>query len=236
MAAVTPSTMILASLVYAGEKIIGATLTAAEQTHHLEGMNTMLASWSLEKLMCYQLVQEDFALTTSVGSYTIGAGGAFNTARPTKIVDPCFVRDSGNIDYGVTIVDAKTYGMLSQKDTDGTYPRYLFYDAAFAASLATIFLYPEPTSSLTLFINSHKQLTRFASISETVVLPPGYQMAIETNYAILACAGYRDPPAAVVKLARDSKAAIKGINLPSGILRMDPSLVGASRSNILSNA
>lgn len=232
----TPSTMIVAALILTGEKTIGGTLTSAEETHHLARLNAMLESWSLERLMCYQLVQESLALTTSTGSYTIGSGGAFNTARPARIVDPCFIRDSSNIDYQLDIIDAKTYGEISLKTLDGSIPLYLFYDTAFVTSLATIFLYPEPSANLTLYINSWKALQSFALISTTVVLPPGYQEAIEYNYAIRASAGVRQVPQEVVLIARQSKAAIKGVNLPAGILRLDPGVAGrGAHSNILIN-
>jgi hypothetical protein len=232
----TPLSMILSSLVYTGAKTIGATLTTAEQTHHLSRLNAMLESWSLDSLMCYQLVQESFPLTSSIGSYTIGSGGAFNTARPAKIVDPCFIRDSASIDSPVEIIDAKAYGRLSLKSSDGSYPRALFYDAAFVAGLATVYLYPEPAASLTLYINSWKALQSFATIGETVVLPPGYQLAIESNYAINAAAGFRAVPTEVAKIARDSKAAIMSVNAPAGVLRMPAGIAGGTRSNILEGA
>src|SRR3990167_8939528 len=225
----TPSTMILNSLVMLGDKVIGGTLSSAEQTHYLARLNTMIESWSLNRLMCYQIVQESKALTTSVGSYTIGSGGTWNTDRPNEIVDPCFIRDSSNIDYPLEIINAQAYGEITSKTVDGTIPQYLFYDSAFVTSLATIFLYPEPSASLTLYINSWKQLQTFATISTTVVLPLGYQRAIETNFAIEVSPGFIDPSPALVKIARDSKAAIMSLNAPTGILRIDPGLVGTGR-------
>lgn len=229
----TPSTMIIRSLRLIGEKTVGDSLTSGEQTAYLADLNTMLASWSLEKLMCYQLVQESLALTSSVGSYTIGSGGAFNTTRPTKIVDPCFIRDASNIDYEVEVVDADSYGKLLQKTVDGSTPRYLFYDAAFVSSLATIYIYPEPGASLTLYINSHKQLQSFTTISDTVTLPPGYQRAIEFNLAIELAGGFVDVSSEVVKIARESKAILKGTNLPAGIMRLDSGVAGRVHSSIL---
>ena len=47
------------------------------ETAYLADLNTMMESWSLERLMVYQLLQESKALTASTGSYTIGTGGAF---------------------------------------------------------------------------------------------------------------------------------------------------------------
>jgi hypothetical protein len=90
---VAVSTLILNALIANGEKVIGGTLTTAEQPYYLGKLNAMLESWSLDRRMCYSVTQESFALTASTGTYTIGSGGAFNTARPTKILN-AFVRDS----------------------------------------------------------------------------------------------------------------------------------------------
>lgn len=234
----TPSTLILASLVLVGEKQIGGTLTTDEQTHWLARLNGMLESWSLDRLLCYQLLQESLALTTGTASYTIGAAGAFATDRPNKIVDPCFIRDSSNIDYPIQIIDAQAYGRIALKSVGNTYPSYLFYDSAFVSSLATIFLYPKPSASLTLFINSWKQLQQFAAIGTTVVLPPGYQLAIESNFAIHAAAGYKPISKELAIIARDSKAAIMALNVPSMNMRMPPGLPGAGGrgASILTNS
>jgi hypothetical protein len=229
----TPSTMILRSLRLIGEKTLADTLSSNEQTAYLSDLNTMLESWSLDRLMCYQIVQESRTLTASVGSFTIGSAGTWNTARPTKIVDPCFTRDSGNIDYPLEIISAEAYGTIRQKTSDGSYPSYMFYDSAFVTSLGTIFLYPEPTSGLTLYINSWKQLQTFATISTTVVLPPGYQRAIEFNFAVEVAGGFINVSPEVVKIARESKAAIKGLNIPVGILQLPVGVVSSGRSNIL---
>ena len=225
--------MILRALRLIGEKAVAGTLSSDEQTAYLADLNTMMESWSLERLMVYQLLQESKALTASTGSYTIGTGGAFNTTRPTKIVDPCFIRDSDDIDREVTLIDAPTYGRLCNKTLDSTYPQYLFYDGAFASSLGTIYLYPEPAASLTLYINSWKQLQTFALISTTVVLPPGYQRAIEFNLAIELAGGFTNVSQEVAKIARESKAAIKAFNAPAGVLRLPGGVAGHGRASIL---
>lgn len=229
----TASSMIIRALQMTGEKSIGDTLTTAEETAFLSALNAMLESWSTERLYCYQIVQESFSLSTSVGSYTIGSGGTFNTTRPTKIVDPCFIRDSSNYDSPLEIIDAVAYGRIIQKTLDGTYPIYLFYNTAFVSSLGTIFLYPEPSASLTLYINSWRQLTQFATIGETMVLPPGYQRAIESNLCVELSPGYIEVSPAVLKIAQESKAAIKRLNLPSPVMRMDAGVTHGRRASIL---
>ena len=227
------STHVLRALRMTGEKARGDTLTSDEQVECLAELNSMLDSWALERLMCYQIVQESLALTTSTASYTIGSGGAFNTTRPVKIVDPCFIRDSSNLDTPVRLIGAEQYGRIVQKSAGYTYPTDMFYDSGFSAtSTATLYLYPSPSASLTLFINSWKAVGTFSTMSQTVSLPPGYQLAIESNYAIHSAAGLTPVSAELAKIARDSKAAIKSVNLPDTVSRLDAGIVRGRRSNI----
>jgi hypothetical protein len=228
------STMILRSLRMIGEKARGETLDTNEQTECLAELNSMMDAWSIERLMCYQVTQESFALTANTVSYTIGSGATFNTTRPTKIIDPCFIRDSSNLDSPVQIIDSETYGRIVQKSVGQTYPSYLFYDHGFDASgYATINVYPAPSSALTLFINSWKQLQSFSNVSTAMLLPPGYQLAIESNFAIHLAAGQTNISPEVAKLARDSKAAIKSINIPDTMMSLDVGVVRGYGSNIL---
>lgn len=229
------STLILNALVLTGEKSIDvSSLTSAEQTYHLSRLNSMLDSWSNERLMIHQLSQTSFALTASQGSYSIGNGGNFNMTRPTKIVDPCFIRDSDGFDSTLEIINAEAYGRIVDKDADGTYPVYLFYDFGYSAtSTGTLFFWPEPDTGLSTFINTLQPLATFSSISATLLFPPGYQDAIESNYAIRSAIGQLPVTPELTAFARQSKAAIKSINLPAPVLRLDYGVAGGGRSNIL---
>ena len=227
--------MILRSLRLIGEKARGATLTANEQTECLDSLNAMMESWTIDRLMVYQITQESFALTASQGAYTIGTGGNFNTTRPTRLVDPCFIRDGSNYDSPVRLINIDAYGKIVDKTTDGSYPTYLYYDAGFSAtSTATINLYPEPQAGLTLYINSWKQLQSFANVSTALLLPPGYERAIVFNYAIEEAGGFTSVSPEVAKIARESKAAIKSMNLPDVTMRVETGILSVyGRSNIL---
>lgn len=231
MAAV--STMILRSMRLIGEKARGATLTSTEQTETLDEFNTFMEATATERLLCYQLVQDSTPLTASTNSYTIGTNGAFAVARPVKIVDPCFVRDSGGMDTPVQILDAEAYGRIVLKSAGYTYPTSLFYDSGFSAtSTGTIYLYPSPQGGLTLFINSWKQLGTVSTLSQNLSLPPGYQLFIESNFAIHLAAGQRPISAELAKIARDSKAMVKGGNVPETVMQVEAALHPSYRSNI----
>ena len=224
----TGTQLIVDALTMIGDKSPGGTLTSAEQTHWLRAFNRMLDAWSIERLMVFNLLEESKALTASDGTYTIGSGGDWNTTRPTRITQ-AWIRDSSSQDSDVEIIGAEAYNLIVSKTVDGTYPQYLYYDAAMASGLGTIYLYPEPASSLTLYINSWKQFSALAAIGDSVSLPPGYEAAIVSNFAIWASAGQRPVPAEVVKLARDTKAAIKSVNLPDVRMRLDAGLLQSSR-------
>ena len=228
------STMILRSLRLTGEKIRGGSLTASEQTECLAELNSMLDSWSNERLMIFTLSQTSFALTASTGTYTIGSGADFNMTRPTKLMDPCFTRDTDDTDMPLKIIDAPTYGTIIDKTLGFTTPQYIFYDYGYSAtSTATIRLYPLPDTGLTLFINTLQPLQAFSTMTHTVLFPPGYQRAIEYNYAVEASGGFTNVDPSVAMIARQSKAAIKSVNLPQPVSRLDYGIAGGMKSSIL---
>lgn len=230
----TSGDMITTAFVDAGIRDPGETIPSEDSAYGLAKLNSMLDSASINRLLIYQLLQESKALTSSVGSYTIGSGGAFNTTRPTKIVDPSFIRDSGNSDYPLEIIEAPQYGAVRFKSSDGAIPSYLFYDNADVAGLGTIYLYPEPGISLTLYINSWKHLQSFASLTTDLVMPPGYQLYIESNLAVALCPTYGKRVNPDLKqTAKEAKAAVEGFNAPAGALGM-PAMPGIRRrSSIL---
>jgi hypothetical protein len=195
----------------------------------------MLDSWSNERNFIHTVSETSFPLTATKGAYTIGPGADFNMTRPMRIIDPCFVRDGDDNDYALEILDVQAYGYLVDKDVDGSYPRYLYYDHGYSAtSTARIFFWPEPEAGLSTYINTLQPLQSFTSMSETLLMPPGYQRAIETNYAIEASPGVFSASPELIRIAREAKAAIKQLNSESPISRLDYGIVrGHRRTNIL---
>lgn len=225
----TPSTMIIRSLQLIGEKGIGDTLTAAEETAYLAALNSMMESWSLERLLVYHILDEVFSLTAGDGSYTIGTGGDFNTTRPLKI-EGAVIRDTDDADSGVEVLGADAWRRIVLKTSTGnSYPSYLYYDPQFTTGRGVINLWPEPQAGLRLVISSWKQLQTFAAISTTLALPPGYERAIIYNLAIELAGGMIEPAPSVVKIARESKGAIKRVNVPDMSMTLNPALAGVGR-------
>ena len=226
------STMVLNSLIMTGEKSIQVTsFTTAETNYHLSRLNSMMDSWSNERLLIFSLQQTSFALTASDGSYSIGSGGDFNMTRPIKIVDPCFTRDVDNTDIPLELIDADTYGRIVDKTLGDSTPQYMYYDSGYSAtSTATIRLYPLPSSGLTIYLNTLQPLQTFSTFSVTLQLPPGYQNAIETNYAVMSAFGVTEVSPLLIDAAKKTKAAIKTTNLTAPIMRLDYGVQGGTYS------
>ena len=209
------------------------TLTANEASDGLEALNGMLESFSLERLMVYQILEENFPLVAGTADYTIGSGGTFSTTRPIKI-ESAFLRDSGSIDTPVVVIDNDAYDAIQLKTTQAR-PEYLYYDPIYP--LAYVRLMYVPDAVYTLYLNSWKQLQQFTDGTTSLALPPGYSRMIVYNLAIEMNAEYQTKLAPeVVAIATQSKAAIKRLNAPAPIASVAEVTMkrsGPGRRNIL---
>jgi hypothetical protein len=132
------------------------------------------------------------------------------------------VRDGSAYDYPLKIVPLETYGLITDKTAGAAIPTHLYYDKGYSAtSTATLTLYPPPSAGLTLFIHSWKQMQSVSTMSETVMFPAGYRLMFESNFAIHLAAGFTEVSKEVAKIARESKAAVKAINLPDMVMRLE---------------
>lgn len=219
----------------------GDSATANEAAALLYDMNAMLDAWSIDKLLVYQIQQTNHSWASGNASRTIGSGGNFNTTRPYKIEPQGnFFRTSGNLDYPLQVYPRQLYDQIVQKSAGGSIPEFLFVDTGYP--LITLYAYPVPSETLTLYLNHWKPLQSFSGLSTDLSLPPGYQAAIEFNLALWSA--YRfgrkavEAAAALKDQAALLKAAIKSVNRDDMVATIDPALTGAGgrRSRIESDS
>ena len=190
----------------------------------------MLGSWSVEGGLVYNETKETFSLTDGTASYTIGAGGDFNTVKPYEI-QSAFVTQSVN-DYNLQKYDQKQYALIQDKATSGI-PYYYYFDNNFP--LSTIFLYPVPSNTPTITLYSTKILTAFTGLTDDISLPQGYDRAIVYNLATALAPDYEKEASPTVKeIAKSSKGIVFSSNSrnENNVSYVDSALAGNLSFNI----
>jgi len=94
-----------------------------------------------------------------------------------------------------------------------------------------------PTSSVLTGVLYHQSpVAQFTALTDTLVLPPGWQFFMQENLAAFFAATFREnlpPDPQLLQSARDSKAAIKRSNTRLQEMALDPAVTyGSPRSNI----
>lgn len=187
----------------------GESPSADETTDVLAALNGMLDAWRNERLMVYAIQDEALSMTGGDGSYTIGPSGDLNTTRPVKI-ESAFVRSNG-VDYPVDPLTASEYAAIPDKASQSYIPEWFYYAPTMATG--TLKLYPVPSASNTLYLQTWVPLASIHSAETTVTLPPGWEDAIDYNLAVRIAPEFeKNPSAIVLQIAAETKAQVKRIN------------------------
>lgn len=175
-------------------------ITAEMADDGLRKLNSLLQSWSVEKLLPYSPTYETFTLSTGVASYTWGTGGTWNTARPIEIVNMnVTVAGSSSPLYEMQI---NTYYNIAVKTTQDVPERFYF---APEYPLAKVYLYPVPASTYTLSVNSFKPFVQYTDLTDVILLPEDYIFPLELHLAIALSPQY-DMPISQIFYAEAQKA------------------------------
>lgn len=187
----------------------GETASTDEAADGLEALNALLETWRNERLMAYAFEELTLTLSNSTASYTIGSGGSVNTTRPVDI-EEAWIVDS-NTSYPVMKMTEEQYVAIPDKTTTSDWPDRFLYRPSMATG--TIIVHPVPNATRTMKLLVRTPVTAFATTGTTVTLPPGWERALAANLAMdLAPEFETEPSAALVRMARESKAALKSNN------------------------
>jgi len=201
---------------------------ADESADGLTSLNSMLESWSIERMMVYYIVQEALTLVASQKTYTMGSGGDLDTTRPTQIDNSCFVTIN-SVDYPLELIDGDAYADIVFKAVESNLQYYLFVD--YQNPLVRLNFYPTPSTAGTAQIRSWKQLQQFSGLTTVLALPPGHERAIVYNLAVEYWGTEFGQALApnVERIAITSKANIKRINAISPIMRSEVGYMNRNR-------
>lgn len=209
-----------------GSISVGETLDADEANEALETFNELLESLSLSTQGVWNQPTQTLTLTSGQATYTIGSGGNFNTTAPVNILDAYIIYN--NVSRPVEIIDQPRYDSIIYKPQSTTYPAYLLHQNT--VPLGNIILWPSPMTAMQLVINATAQFTPYATLSDTVTLPPGAKRMLKFLLAMELADDYGAPidPSLRAK-AMEAKAAYMRANArPQAPMQFDSTLTGSN--------
>lgn len=214
--------LIRKSMLLIGAISSGESLSADEASDGLSSLNDLLDSWSTDGLLIPAMVREEFTLVPAQASYTIGAGGNFNTSNPQIIEEARLLDVSGSTPYELPlkIYNVQEYADLTQKTLTTSQPEALYFSRG--TPLSTISLYTVPSVANKLVLYSRKALTNFTNINNDIELPAGYQRALRYNLALELAVEYGKAPSDYIMMtAQELKAQLMRVNLDPVYMKSD---------------
>lgn len=176
------------------------------------------------------------ALSTTVLAeqfqYTIP--GDFAIPRPLRITKAFsrFSTSSGALDFPIDIISEGQWTELGLKQLPGPWPLVIYYNPTYP--FGTIYCYPAPSAAVEVHIWTDTIISEFQNVTQPINLPQGYSRAIKWNLAQEIWPEYYDDPlpGAIIKMAKESKDAIRNLNaIPAAVANYDAALMGHRRAN-----
>ena len=223
----TAQQLINRALTSIGVLASGETATANQSADALVSLNDLLQAWSNDGLLVSGQTIISKAMS-GAASYTIGSGGDINTSRPTEFDNIYYSLNS--VDYPVKIVTLEEYDSIPNKSVIGTIPDIVAF--RFGYPLITMYIYPQPSSG-TLYLETFKPLTEFASLATSASFPVGYERALRLNLAVELMPEYGIDNPTLTGMALEAKNALKRTNYRAVKLKNDVPTGWDVYSNIL---
>lgn len=214
------------AMVMIGRLASGDSPTAAENADSLIILNELLDSWTAELGPVYGETVESLTWATGQATRTIGVSGNLNTARPQQILRASATIST--VDYDLSLISNQEYQAIPIKTQTGSIPLALAYNPTFASSLGTLYMWPVPSSAVTLLLTSIKPLAAVSALSGTVTLPPGYAEALRYNLAVRYASYFgAQLDGFIVKQAADTKRNLLISNMSQQPMSLDPMVPGS---------
>lgn len=197
----------VSDLIHSSMRLIGAIASAEVlETNELNdafvSLNQMLASWNTEGLSLASRKRLTMGVYGS-NQYTL-------SERPIRIESASV--SSGGIDSQLEIVDSAGWETTPEKQAQSVYVKVLYCDYAYPTS--TVYIAPIPRLGGTLEVWIYSPLTQFASVSQVIDLPTGYEIAIRFNLAMTLLPEYprSQPDPTLPAQAQNYKASLAQLN------------------------
>jgi hypothetical protein len=201
-------------------------------TDALTVLNSMLTTWSVDRLNIFQIRRDVYSLAANQQTYQIGDGAPdFNAARPIRIDGAAVIYSPSGVyqpELPLGIWTVQQWEQLRIKNIPSTIPTNLYPDNAYP--FCNLNVWPIPTISLPFVLYTWAALNAglaVGALDTELSFPPGYEDAIRYNLAVrLAPEWDKKLREDVSMLAKESKMFIQSLNAPAPVLQCDPAIAG----------
>ena len=151
---------------------IGEVPDSDQAANGLVSLNDLMESLANENLMMYAATDTPITMTGAL-SYNLDT-----TTRYISLDNAYF--SSNGVDYPLSIITKEQYQDISNKALTGSIPSCVMYDTQFPTGV--LYVYPAPSAG-TITVSGRKPFAAFATLTDTVSLPPGYNAMLRANLA-----------------------------------------------------
>ena len=204
----------------------GQTVSPAQGQDGLRRLNAMISSWSIHRLAIPFISREVFNVVALQSTYTVGPGGDFDTIRPTQITGASLLLNSSTppIEIPNGILTDNMYEAIAIKGLTALLWTSAYFNPLYASGLASIFLWPTPTTADNDFVLYRgDQVQGFSNLTTAASFPPGYFEAFEYQLALRLAIPYgQQPSQGLQRMAAEAFATIKRENYKMNDAQLDP--------------
>lgn len=204
---------------------VGQAASNTDTQDMLTRANFMLGQWNRRRWLVYHLV-DTACPVTGAQTYSVGAGGDFNVARPDRI-EAAFIRqlypnNLSPVDWPlIEIKSREEYSRVPLKSLRTSPAGWFFYDSDYPNG--KLFPWPVPQGQYEIHILTKSVLGAITDAAADLILPPEYYDAIYWNLMQRARVAYRLPEDKMVNgQAKASLNTIRRANFQIGKLQLFP--------------
>ena len=193
----------------------------------LDALNTMLDSWSTERLLTYTRPRLSLTLVPGRGTYTWGVStplADLPREPPVRLELAILTVDDTvpGLEWPLTILDQTEYEAgIYTKALESSYPTYLYLEQS--QPVNTLHIWPVPTLPYTVQLLPWQAHSPYESYDAVLDWPAGYQRAFQFNLALELAPQYGvEPSPMILRTADESKRALYPINTEIGRIALFP--------------
>lgn len=231
---ITATAIITTALANDGIIGVGETPTAAMLADGLSRLDSLLEQWRTQYLVGPFQSRQVFSTVANQSTYTIGPTGNWATTKPQEITGAGLLLKSVTpyVEIPRTVLTDDAYEAIQIKTLTSTLFTAVYFNFEYANDLATVFLWPTPTTNQNdVVLYSQDLIVGFGDLTTARVMPAGYSNALEWNLAEEILAPYGVQDASIVR-----KVEMKAARTLANIKRQNVSMSDLSTDPIWTNS